>query len=104
MSQEQLSALLLKIGRDPDLRQKIQAAQGLDAAVEIAREIGFDVCAEDWLQYAGSEMCFELRDEELEDVAGGKNNNCSQQGPQCECRHGYYAHGSQYHCEACVTW
>jgi len=31
------------------LRLKIQAAQGLDAAVEIARQIGFEVCAEDWL-------------------------------------------------------
>ena len=70
MSEEQLSALLAKLKEDAGLREKIQAAADLDAAVLMANTAGFDVSKEDWLKHTAKQT-LELSDEELEAVAGG---------------------------------
>ena len=71
MSDEQLSALLAKLNEDAGLREKLQGAGDLDAAVAMAKEAGFDVNKADWLKYQAKQT-LELSDEELEGVAGGK--------------------------------
>jgi len=70
MSEEQLSALLAKLNEDADLREKLQCAGDLDAAIEIAKEAGFVVRKSDWLKYQAIQT-LELSDEELEKSAGG---------------------------------
>jgi len=70
MSEEQLSALLAKLKKDTDLREKFQVAGGLDAAVAMAKKAGFDVSKADWLSYQ-TKHALELSDEELEGIAGG---------------------------------
>ncbi len=77
MSEEQLSALLAKLKEDAGLLEKLKGAADLDAAVTIAKEIGFDVSKEDWLKYQANQT-LGLSDEELEGVAGGKGES------QCE--------------------
>ena len=71
MSEEQLSALLAKLNEDDGLREKLQGAADLDAAVAMAKEAGFDVSKADWLKYQ-EQQPLELSDEQLESVAGGK--------------------------------
>ena len=70
MSEEQLTALLAKLKEDAGLREKLQGAGDLDAAVAIAKEAGFDVSKADWLKHQANQR-LELSDEELEGVAGG---------------------------------
>jgi predicted ribosomally synthesized peptide with nif11-like leader len=70
MSEEQLAALLAKLKDDAALRDKLQAAADLDAAVALAKEAGFDVSKADWLKYQAKQT-LELSDEELEGVTGG---------------------------------
>ena len=71
MSEEQLSALLAKLTEDAGLRENLQGAADLDAAVAMAKEAGFDVSKEDWLRYQVKQT-IELSAEELEEgVAGG---------------------------------
>lgn len=70
MPEEQLSALLAKLQDDAGLREKLQGAADLDAAVAMAQEAGFDVSKADWLKYQ-AQQTFELSDEELEEVNGG---------------------------------
>ena len=73
MSEEQLSALLAKLKSEPGLKQKLQSASNLDAAVTVAQDAGFDVSKADWLKYHDqNKPTLELSDEELEAVAGGK--------------------------------
>jgi predicted ribosomally synthesized peptide with nif11-like leader len=43
MSEQQLTALLAKIKDDAGLREKLQGAANLDAAISLAKEAGFDV-------------------------------------------------------------
>ena len=71
MPEEQFSALLAKLKEDIGLREKLKAAADLDAAVELAKEAGFDVSKADWLRHQEGEAPIELNDEELERVAGG---------------------------------
>ena len=71
MSEEQLAALLAKIKDDAGLQEKLKGAADLDAAVALAKEAGFDVSKADWLKYQAKQT-LELSDEELEDVAGGR--------------------------------
>lgn len=78
MSEEQLSALFARLKKDVDLRGKFQAAADLDAAVAIAKEAGFDVSEEDWRKNQ-SKRPFDLSDEDLEVMAGGKDQ------PDCRC-------------------
>ena len=70
MSEEQLSALLAQLKDDAGLQEKFKSAGDLEAAVELAKEAGFDVSKADWLKYQGKQT-LELSDEDLEDVAGG---------------------------------
>jgi predicted ribosomally synthesized peptide with nif11-like leader len=70
MSEDQLLALLAKLQDDSGLREKLQGAADLDAAVSLAKESGFDVSKADWMKYQASQPQ-ELSDEELESVAGG---------------------------------
>jgi predicted ribosomally synthesized peptide with nif11-like leader len=72
MSEEQLSALLAKLKQDDGLREKLKGASDLDAAVDLAKEAGFDVSKADWLKYQAKET-LELSDKELEGVAGGND-------------------------------
>ena len=75
MSEEQLAALLGKIKDDVGLQEKLKGAADLDAAVALAKEAGFDVSKADWLKYQAKQT-LELSDEELEDVAGGRQGAC----------------------------
>jgi predicted ribosomally synthesized peptide with nif11-like leader len=88
MSEEQLTALLAKLKEDAGLREKLQGAADLDAAVALAKEAGFDVSKADWLRYQAKQT-LELSDEELEGVAGGdatkgcSNVSCGDAAWQC---------------------
>jgi predicted ribosomally synthesized peptide with nif11-like leader len=82
MSEEQLSALLAKLDEDAGFREKLQGAADLDAAVELAKESGFDVSKADWLKHQARQT-LELSDEELEKVAGG---GCSRNHTRLGCR------------------
>ena len=75
MSEEQLTALLAKLKDDAGLREKLQVAADLDAAVAIAKEAGFGVSKTDWLKHQAKKT-LELSDEELEGVAGGGDKSC----------------------------
>jgi len=84
MSEEQLAALLAKLKEDAGLRQKLQGAGDLDAAVAVAQEAGFNVHMSDWLKYQGNQT-FELSDEALEGVAGGTDSkdSCQRISERC---------------------
>ena len=47
MSEAQLSAWLSKLNEDTGLREQLQGAGDLDAAVALAKEAGFDVSKAD---------------------------------------------------------
>ena len=70
MSEEQLNAFLEKIKADTELQEKLKAAASPDAAVEIAKDAGFSISAEDiqLMQLA----TVEVSDDELEGAAGGR--------------------------------
>lgn len=68
MSEEQLTALLAKLKGDAGLREKIQGAADLDAALGLAQEAGFDISKAEVIQ---AKQSLELSDQQLEDVAGG---------------------------------
>ena len=74
MSDEQLSALLARLKEDAGLREKLQGAADLDAAVALAKEAGFDVSKADWLKHQARQT-LELSDKELNEVAGGLGNS-----------------------------
>jgi len=69
MSEEQLKAFLEAVKADAGLQEKLNAATDADAAVAIAKEVGFMISADE-LQQAQA-VGEELSDEELEAVAGG---------------------------------
>jgi predicted ribosomally synthesized peptide with nif11-like leader len=79
MSEEQLSALLAKLKGDAGLQEKLKSASDLAAAVEIAKSAGFDVSKEDWLRHQ-AQQTLKLSDEELEGVAGGKEDSIAELG------------------------
>ena len=66
MSEEQLKAFLEKAQSDTSLQKKLKAVTDADALVEIAKESGFSISADD-LKKAQSEVS----DEELENASGG---------------------------------
>ena len=68
MSEEQLKAFLEKVKGDTSLQEKLKAAASPEAALQIAKDAGFAITAED-IQSAPEE----LSDEELEGAAGGQN-------------------------------
>jgi len=69
MSEQQLQALLAKIKDDAGLREKLQGAPDLDAALALVMEAGFDVSKQEWLRNQATQT-LELSDAELEGVAG----------------------------------
>ena len=69
MSEEQLNAFLEKVKADTSLQDKLKAAAAPEAAIEIAKEAGFAISAEDIQSMQSSTT--ELSDEELENAAGG---------------------------------
>ena len=71
MSEDQLKAFLEAVKADAGLQEKLKAAADADAAVAIAKEVGFMISADE-LQRAQA-VGEELSDEELEGVAGGCN-------------------------------
>ena len=80
MSEEQLKAFLEKVQGDTSLQEKLNAAASPDAAVEIAKDAGFAITAED----IQSVQSVEVSDEELEGAAGG-GNTCTFIGPFRTC-------------------
>ena len=72
MSEEQLKAFLEKVKGDTSLQEKLNAAASPDGAVEIAKEAGFSITAEDIQSMQSSTI--ELSDAELESAAGGGGN------------------------------
>ena len=71
MSEEQLNAFLEKVKGDTTLQEKLNGAADADAVVEIAKEAGFAITAED-IQSMQSPTA-ELSDEELEEASGGQS-------------------------------
>ena len=47
MSEEQLKSFLEKVKSDTELQEKLKAAVSAEATVEIAKEAGFSITAED---------------------------------------------------------
>ena len=69
MSEEQLNAFLEKVKSDTELQDKLKAAASPEAAIEIAKEAGFSINAEDIQSMQSATV--ELSDEELEGASGG---------------------------------
>ena len=67
MSGDQLKAFQEAFKADTTLQEKLKAAADTDAVIDIAKDAGFVISAEDLLNTQE-----ELSDEELEGVAGGK--------------------------------
>ena len=65
MSEEQLKAFLEAVKADAGLQEKLNAAADADAVVEIAKDAGFVISADE------SEMSALLSEDDLENVAGG---------------------------------
>mgnify|MGYP003324194019 CR=1 FL=1 len=81
MSEEQLNAFLEKVKSDTELQENLKAAASPEAAIEIAKEAGFAITAED-IQSMQSATA-ELSDEELEGAAGGGRQTCRYVGDWC---------------------
>ena len=67
MSEEQLKAFLEKVKTDASLQEKLKAATTSEDAIEIAKETGFAITAED----IQSMQSATVSDGELEGAAGG---------------------------------
>ena len=78
MSEEQLKAFLEKVKSDTELQEKLRAAASPEAALQIAKEAGFSITAEDIQSMQSATV--EVSDEELESAAGGRG--C---GGRCRC-------------------
>ena len=70
MSEEQLKAFLEKVKGDTTLQEKLKAAGSNEAAIEIAKDAGFAITAEDIQSMQSTTE--EVSDEELEGAAGGR--------------------------------
>ena len=86
MSEEQFTALLAKLKDDSGLREKLQGAADIDAALALAKDAGFDVSKPEWLRHQASQT-LELSDTELEGAAGGfmSGHSCSPMTAVCLC-------------------
>ena len=74
MSEEQFNAFLEKVKGDTSLQEKLNGAADADAVVEIAKDAGFAITAEDIQSMQSATV--ELSDEELEGAAGGWGAFC----------------------------
>ena len=73
MSEEQLKAFLEKVKGDTSLQEKLKSAGSNEAAIEIAKEAGFSITAED----IQSMQSVEVSDDELEGATGGgRDDTC----------------------------
>ena len=73
MSEEQLTAFLEKVKGDTSLQEKLKSAGSNEAALEIAKEAGFSITAED----IQSMQSVEVSDDELEGATGGgRDDTC----------------------------
>ncbi len=70
MSEEQLKAFQEKVKADTSLQSKLKAAASPEAALEIAKDAGFSITAED-IQSMQS-TAGEVSGKELEGAAGGR--------------------------------
>ena len=75
MSKEQLNAFLEKVQGDTSLQEKLNAPTTPEAVIEIAKDAGFSITAEDIQSMQSATV--ELSDEELEGAAGGCGNGWS---------------------------
>ena len=75
MSEEQLKAFLEKVKGDTTLQEQLKAAASPEAAIEIAKEAGFAITAEDIQSMQSATV--EVSDEELEGAAGGNRRRGS---------------------------
>jgi predicted ribosomally synthesized peptide with nif11-like leader len=72
MSEEQFKALLTKLKADSIFKEKLLGATDLDAALALAKEAGFEIGKEDWVnKEALVRQAYSLSDEDLESVSGG---------------------------------
>ena len=69
MSKDQLTALDEKVKTDTALRAQLAGAESAEAAVEIAKDAGFSITAEDIQSMQSATV--ELSDDELDAAAGG---------------------------------
>ena len=72
MPEEQLNAFLEKVKSDNSLQEKLKPAASPEVAIEIAKDAGFAITAEDIQSMQSATV--ELSDEELEGAAGGFPN------------------------------
>ena len=86
MSEEQLKALLEKVKGDTSLQEKLKSAGSNEAAIEIAKDAGFLITAEDIQSMQSSTV--ELSDEELEGAAGGMKAPACWENSLCGVRTG----------------
>ena len=70
MSEEQLKAFLEKVKGETSLQEKLKAATTPEAAIEIAKDAGFAITAEDIQSMQSATV--EVSDEELEGASGGR--------------------------------
>ena len=80
MSEEQLKAFLEKVKTDTSLQEKLKAAASPEAAIEIAKDAGFSITAEDVQSMQSATV--EVSDEELEGAAGGTGKKYSRNCPE----------------------
>ena len=69
MPEEQLKTFIKKVKSDTCLQEKLNGAADSGAVVEIAKEAGFSITAEDIQSMQSATV--ELSDEELGNAAGG---------------------------------
>ena len=75
MSEEQLKAFIEKVKSDTELQDKLKAAASPEAALQIAKDAGFAITAEDIQSMQSATV--EVSDEELEGAAGGNRRRGS---------------------------
>ena len=69
MSEEQLKAFLEKVKGDTGLQERLEGAASPEAGIEIAKDAGFSITAEDIQSMQSATV--DVSDEELEGAAGG---------------------------------
>jgi predicted ribosomally synthesized peptide with nif11-like leader len=73
MTEDQLQAFLAKLAKDQELQHKLKTTADLDAIVTLAREEGFEISKERWLDHASTQP--ELSSEDLEEIAGAHDES-----------------------------
>ena len=69
MQEEQLKAFLEKVKGDTGLQERLEGAASPEAGIEIAKDAGFSITAEDIQSMQSATV--DVSDEELEGAAGG---------------------------------